>query len=428
MDQHQSGHVAVAQALYERLLAEEPRDPDALHLLGVLHAQLSHHDEAARLIGQAVVERPEEPMFHNNLGNVHFELERFDEACAAYRCALALAPGRADVCNNLGVLLGRTGQAAEAEALLRRACELAPAYVDARENLANHLLRQGRLQEAMEVCVAALITAPRSPALRGVLGVVYCSLGMNQAAEALYRGWLAEEPDNAEARFRLIACTQQGVPDRAPDRFVAATFDAFAASFDAKLATLAYRAPELVAEDVARHAGVPLKSLAVLDAGCGTGLCGPLIAPWARHLVGVDLSAGMVARAQARRVYGELVVGEMVAFLHSRPQGFELMVCADTLCYFGALEGFAAAARQALRSEGLLVLTVESHANSDDAPDYRLNGHGRYSHRSRYVELALRAAGLLALSIRPVELRMEAGKSVQGLLVAARASAEAINV
>ena len=30
------------------------------------------------------------------------------------------------------------------------------------------------------------------------------------------------------------------------------------------------------------------KQLDVLDAGCGTGLCGPLLAPYARRLVGVD--------------------------------------------------------------------------------------------------------------------------------------------
>ena len=45
------------------------------------------------------------------------------------------------------------------------------------------------------------------------------------------------------------------------------------------------------------HAGLDAsRSLDVLDAGCGTGLCGPLVAPYARRLVGVDLSEAMLAR------------------------------------------------------------------------------------------------------------------------------------
>ena len=113
----------------------------------------------------------------------------------------------------------------------------------------------------------------------------------------------------------LAACSGRDVPARASDAFVEKTFDSFAASFDAKLASLGYRAPALVAEMLA-HAGLDAsRSLDVLDAGCGTGLCGPLVAPYARRLVGVDLSEAMLARARARDVYDELVKGELTAYL-----------------------------------------------------------------------------------------------------------------
>ena len=46
--------------------------------------------------------------------------------------------------------------------------------------------------------------------------------------------------------------------------------------------------------------------LDVLDAGCGTGLCGALVAPFARRLLGVDLSEGMLAHAMEKSVYHEL--------------------------------------------------------------------------------------------------------------------------
>ena len=51
----------------------------------------------------------------------------------------------------------------------------------------------------------------------------------------------------------------------------------------------------------------PSKQLDVLDAGCGTGLCGPLLAPYARRLIGVDLSEGMLALAKEKHVYDALI-------------------------------------------------------------------------------------------------------------------------
>jgi predicted TPR repeat methyltransferase len=55
----------------------------------------------------------------------------------------------------------------------------------------------------------------------------------------------------------------------------------------------------------------------VLDAGCGTGLCGAILAPFARRLVGVDLSEGMLAHAKAKNVYHELVKAELGGLLRA---------------------------------------------------------------------------------------------------------------
>ena len=93
------------------------------------------------------------------------------------------------------------------------------------------------------------------------------------------------------------------------------------ASFDSKLAKLSYRAPALVAAMLEDSGVEASKSLDVLDAGCGTGLCGPLMAPYARRLVGVDLSAGMLAQAKEKNVYDELFKVELTAYLRDSPGG-----------------------------------------------------------------------------------------------------------
>jgi predicted TPR repeat methyltransferase len=251
--------------------------------------------------------------------------------------------------------------------------------------------------------------------------MIYASQGMNEEAANLYRAWLAEEPHNPEAKFRLTACTQQGVPERAPDDYVAQLFDQFANSFDAKLASLSYRAPELALEAVTRFAPPQARQLDVIDAGCGTGLCGPLLKGWARRLVGVDLSEGMLDKARQRGVYDELVAAELVGFLQARPASCELLVSTDTLIYFGPLQAAFGAAAAALRPGGVLVFTLEQHGSEDGAPDFKLCAHGRYSHRQGYVDATLRAAGLLPLEMKSVVLRMEASQPVAGWLVSARA-------
>jgi len=74
---------------------------------------------------------------------------------------------------------------------------------------------------------------------------------------------------------------------------------------------LSYRAPGLVAAMIDDAGLERSKRRDVLDAGCGTGLCGPSLAPYARRLTGVDLSSGMLARAKEKQVYDALTQAEV---------------------------------------------------------------------------------------------------------------------
>ena len=216
----------------------------------------------------------------------------------------------------------------------------------------------------------------------------------------------------------LAACTGRDVPERASNGFVEATFDSFAASFEAKLASLSYRAPALVAAMLEDCGLQPSHRLDVLDAGCGTGLCGALVAPFARRLVGVDISDGMLAHARDKNVYHALVKAELSEYLRDSREAFDLIVSADTLVYFGDLEGIIAAFAGALRPDGLFVFTLEHTVGDITDVDYRLELHGRYSHARAYVERLLTFSGLQSKILQAV-LRMEAGAPVPGLVIRA---------
>jgi predicted TPR repeat methyltransferase len=118
------------------------------------------------------------------------------------------------------------------------------------------------------------------------------------------------------------------------------------------------------------------------------------------------------------------VKAELTDYLRDNSEAFDLIVAADTLVYFGDLEGVLAAAARALRPNGLLVFTLELAKGGKADVDYYLELHGRYSHTPAYVERLLAAVRLLP-EIAHAELRMESGAPVAGLVIRAAKSVAA---
>jgi len=415
-----------ADLIYRKVLEAAPAHAEAMHYAGVLAHQRGQSDEAIALIEQSLTLSPKRADWYSNLGIVYRDRLRLEDAIAQFRRAVALDPEQANALSNLGVVLRALGQLDEAEASYRAAIRVAPEHVDAYTNLGLLMKATGRMREAVMCLCKVLTLRPKHPEARRVLALAHCALGEVEQAKAVFEEWLKEEPDNPIALHMLAACSGRDVPARASDEFVEQTFDSFAASFDSKLAQLLYRAPDLVAGMLADSDIEASKSLDVLDVGCGTGLCGPLIAPYARKLVGVDLSERMLAQARARKVYDELVKSELTAFLAETTAAFDVIVSADTLVYFGSLEGVVAAAARALRPGGRLIFTVEELKDAGYDAGYSLSLHGRYCHTRQYLERVL-SGETLQVEMVPAELRLEAGDPVAGLVVRATKPAAGLN-
>jgi len=407
-----------AHTIYRTILDVVPDHPDAVHYSGVLAHQEGHSDEALRLIEKSLVLAPDRADWYSNLAIVLRDLLRLDDAVTACRRAIAIDPDHANAHSNLGVLLKTQGRVAEAEAAYGAAILANPAHTDAYTNLGILLNSQNRTSEAVACFCRVITLRPKHPDARRLLALAHCTLGEIDQAVAILDEWLREEPGHPIARHLLAACSSRDVPSRASDAFIETTFDTFAGSFDAKLAKLQYRAPALVAAMLDEPAAGPPASLDMLDAGCGTGLCGPLIASRARRLVGVDLSGRMLAQAAARQVYDELVKVEMTAYLRGCQAAFDVIVSADALVYFGSLVDVVAAAANALRAGGRFIFTVEELADAAAGAEFVLSPHGRYSHTRRYLKRVLTSAGLRS-EIVAAELRLEAGSPVPGLVVRA---------
>jgi predicted TPR repeat methyltransferase len=414
---HRAGEFDKAGQLYQRLLATNPDHVEALHFLGVLYHQRGQSERAVKSIKAAIALAPNYADAHNNLGNVLKEANQLELALRAYRSVVAIDPNHADAWNNLGVLLRGQGQYDEADKAYATALALNPTLAIAWHNRGNLLARINRLDEAVAAYSRVLVLQPRNTAAFDALGkTLYRARKVEQAIQ-VYQQWLQADPDSSVARHMLAACTGEAIPARASDGYVRDVFDGFAGSFDQVLDQLGYRAPSLIQELLERTLPQPNASLSIADAGCGTGLCADFLRPRAKQLVGVDLSSGMLARARARNTYDQLIEAELSAWLASQLDAYDLIVSADTLCYFGSLEAAFSGAARALRPGGLLIFTVEKAGEPVRA--YELHPSGRYSHAEHYVREGLARATLTLLDVEPVVLRQEGGHEVNGLLVSA---------
>src|SRR5438874_2551321 len=117
---HRGGEYAQAEAIYREVLAAEPRNPDALHLMGVLATAVGHPDVGVNLVKAAIAAKPGVASFHNSLGEACAASKRFVDAMFAFRQAIELKPDYAQALSGLGAILREQAREQEALELLQK--------------------------------------------------------------------------------------------------------------------------------------------------------------------------------------------------------------------------------------------------------------------------------------------------------------------
>lgn len=416
---HQTRELDDAEELYRTILEQHPRFPEALHFLGLLMHQKGDNAQAIRLIEQAIAEAPAYSDAHNNLGNIFNRLEDFEKAAHSYSQALDLNPQNAAAFNNFGVVLSQLSRMEDAIEAFTKAIALMPDNAEFYRNLGNAYKKQGEFGGCIEAYRKVIGLKPYNAENYENLCAAMCLQGKAEDAIVLVKEWLEHDPENPLALHRLHSYTGEFDLPRASDEYITQTFDDFADSFDMVLKRLDYKAPFLVADavkDIFLQAGTGLD---ILDAGCGTGLCGPLLKPYAKQLVGVDLSAKMLEKAKKRACYDDLLHAELTECIASYPVKCDAIVSADTLVYFGDLEAVCGVVADALLPGGHFVFTVERSEGSI-IQGFKIQPHGRFSHTDVYIKDVMTSAGLAMIKLERVMLRYEAGMPVDGYLVVAR--------
>ncbi|MBU4436388.1 MAG: methyltransferase domain-containing protein [Alphaproteobacteria bacterium] len=366
------------------------------------------------------------------------------EAEAAFKAVLAIDPTFDEAQFGLGLTLMAARRFGEAVEPLRQAAQVADTEAVRYICLAQALYMTGefgrsveafeaaerlqplpanaRLTRARASTFAAMIDGPvenalsRYPDLAGdgadeVLTIAQEALSIFgvfdqiPAARSVGRWLLARLPDDPVLAYRLQVLENAPLT-RAPAAYVEAQFDAFADRFEHQLTQqLDYRAPALMADLLATQR---TQFSDILDLGCGTGLSAPVLARFGGQLTGVDLSAGMLAKAEARGVYHHLERADAVAYLQAHKSDFDLIFAADVMIYFGDLAEVFEAASRALRPGGHFILSTEVATAG-----WTLLSSGRFAHAPAYV--AEIAAPLFDVLEQPqISLRREGLISTPG--------------
>jgi len=172
---------------------------------------------------------------------------------------------------------------------------------------------------------------------------------------------------------------------------------------------LEYRAPEILT-DLLRKVTNNTSGFRVFDAGCGTGLCGPLLRDISIVLDGVDISPKMVEKAREKGVYDNLIVGELTKTLLDNKDSYDIVVSTDVFIYIGDLTEVFKAAYNSLKKGGLFGFSTETSTGTG----FIIRPTGRFAHSAYYIKELAFDTGFILESSQDCALRKEYASVING--------------
>ena len=308
--------------------------------------------------------------------------------------------------------LGLYVQALQEDPQTPGAADLISAILRTYLELALTLMKTGRDKDAIRSFQRVLAIQPDESVAHAYLSRLFISDNDFPQATRHLRHYLRLVPEDHIGAKMLLAYTgAEAVPERPAPAYITRLYDNYAASYDQKLvSSLHYQCPQLIRAALERHCQ---DKVAILDLGCGTGLCGQAVSSIATRLDGVDLSPQMIAKARQRAIYDELAVDDLYPFLEKKAGCYDVIVAAGVFEHIGDPHPVFQAAFDALRDSGLFIFTAEDNP----ARELSVNRSGYYMHGRAYLAERAAQCGFAVSSLEPATLRLDNGAPVRGLCV-----------
>jgi len=383
-----------------------------------LRRRLGDIEGAVRDAAEAVVLDRDDPAAKALLGELLLRLGRTADSIACLTEVVAAVPRNVLFRETLAQALTADGDMEAALATLLEGIRIEPGAMATRNAAILLCIRRRDFAMAEALAEQARIDGVADATTYGLSGHALSSLGRHVDAASAYREALKLAPGDAHIRHLAVTA---GTRAETPDDYVRALFEGCADQFELHIIELGYRIPGLIRRHVIDFAA-EVDIGPVLDLGCGTGLIALALSDLPLGpFTGIDLSPRMLEQARAKGLYGTLREARLPDALCEDTTAWRLILAADLLCYFGALDDMLGAIRGRMQPGGRFIFSVEELLPDHDGTypgngDWALGRLGRYAHAARYVASIADTLGFRCLTFERETLRYEAGGPVAGLL------------
>lgn len=416
--------------------------------LGLCHMHLGEFKDAQHRFTQALSLDPSQYTAHYQLALAHEMQKHWKEACEHYQICLKAAEHEA-ASHGMGRCLIKLGNASEALDHLKKSFILGGESQELWHNLGMCYLQLASPALALEawnktakyennidtnyhigVCYQQMFryddaTLYFKQALKlekdhldSYLNLIAIAIERYQIAEAL--DWIKQArqfyPSREDLIYLQASISQNHSVERAPTSYITQLFDSYAHHYDAHvLKQLKYQLPNHLKKLLATY--TPLSGWKkACDMGCGTGLCGKIIAEYTTHLTGIDLSKDMLKVADSLSIYHQLHEEDIIHYLNRSNDRYDLMNFGDVLPYCGTLEWLKTLHKN-IDDQGIVILSIEVNTTIDT---FHLHEHARFSHNPNYIQACME--NFQCLEIQNVALRTHMNKNVDGNIMLFRKS------
>lgn len=445
-----------AVSCYQQAINISPQYPDALIGLGYALSEQGLMDNAAKYLQQVLSITPNNVDAHFMLGNIAHQKGDLQQAVVHYNKALQANPNFEFAYRKLCAIYQTLGNISSAKNILERGIaaipsstsllfdcaglyfsekdypnairllqnilKLSPSLLAAHTNIANAYLHTNQFEAAISHLEKITQLTPNDAVAYENLANTYLKLERKEQALQAFKEVLRIDP-NSPFQHLVNAFSGQTTAT-ATAGYVENLFDSYAESFESHLTQkLHYNTPSLLVSLI--HTNLDLKNnkLIILDLGCGTGLFGKAIAPFANKIIGVDLSIKMLEKAKELNLYHRLEHQEVLAMMRQEPDSsYDLIAACDVFVYVGMLDEIVIEAKRLLRPNGIFAFSTESleaQAQSDiknDMQNFVLNTTGRYAHALSYLNNLANDTDFDVLETKEDVIRFNDQKPVQGYL------------
>ena len=409
---HQEFHAALIQ--FQNVLTLNPGNANALFYQGVIHLEFNNIEKAEKAFNDVLKQEPEHLLAWNNLGVIALKNEQGQLAVDYFTKVLTRDNDHQEARSNLAATFMSHDRFENALTHYAQLLKTAPKHPEYLYNAGVALMALGHLQEATLHFEQLLSLSPHHAALNNLAAI---AIRLNQKDLAITRlqQALDLDPNDTASLHMLNALEGKAHSTHQSTDYATNLFNNYALQYDDHMQQhLQYQIPQHLME-ICHKLAINHLDL-TLDIGCGTGLCGAVLRPLTKQLIGVDIAAKMIAQAKNKHLYDTLIASEITAFLQQNQTNYNLIVAADTLPYFGELETLFTAINLRLVSNGYFIFSTEISTTDP----WQLQASARFSHHKDYLQTLCEKNYWTLHQCKPVTARLQDNVPLQVYLVIAQ--------